>query len=244
MKKIYVVGLAFAAVLAFGMVSASGASAFSLWDECSESGSPLEFSNSDCNVKEAGGLFGWLEIKEPLAVDSLLTLLELTSGTTTIDCEGFVDGTVGGGASGEVTLILNDLEEEVTLAKPVLCTVTADPNGFCGGVGKDADAAPVNLPWHTELVATGNLLGPRVGGGHPGWFVECLEAPIGTPTNECTKEDAILKVENLEAELEVDLTFNEAEEAECTNPLATKGKVKGTVSILLVGPPERALRAM
>ncbi|MGA7704305.1 MAG: hypothetical protein WB998_05355 [Solirubrobacteraceae bacterium] len=224
-------GLALVAVWAFSALAAGSASAFSLWDQCTKEASVLEFSNSDCTEKVGTSTFGWLEITAPLAVDSLPTTLTLKSNGTTIDCTGTMDGTVGGGAADEVTSLLNPAGEEITLAKMVKCPILA--SGLCGS--GEAEATPVNLPWKTELVATGDLLAPHSGGGNPGWFIKC---PSGV-TNECKREDTILAVANLESELEVDLTFNPAEKATCS--IGT-GEVEGTVSILLVNG--NALRAM
>lgn len=238
MKKLYVLGLALLGVLAFSAIGASGASAFTLWDECSKAAPTTEFTNADCNVVGAGG-WGWLEITALTTTESLLAdvvLINLGFVTVEVLCEGFVDGSVGANGEDEVTELLNELHEPVTSTNPVLCTQIAN----C----PEPLAYPVNLPWSTQLVATGDLLGPSAGHGNPGWHVRC----DGTGAeNECTREDTILSVENLEAELEVDLTFPE-EIATCTNALEKEGLVKGTASIFLKpaagAEPDRALRAM
>ncbi len=238
MRKIYIVGVAFAAIFAFSMIGASGASAFTLWDQCTKTATPLEFKNSDCTEKVAPFEWGWEEIKVKTSVDSLLTTLTLKSNGIGIDCEGFMDGTVGPGNEDEVILLLNDAEEEVTETKPALCEVLEDPLGLCGGVKSIAEASPDGLPWLTLLEPTGDLLEAGPSGVLPGWLVKC---PTGLE-NLCDKEDTILKVTNLESELEVDLEFNPEELALCTVGGATAGVVEGTVSILLVNG--NALRAM
>jgi hypothetical protein len=234
MRKIQISGLAFAAIFAFSMISASGASAF-LWDQCTKTAPVLAFNNNDC-VNGAGTEWGWEEITKLETTKSLLTTLTLSSNGITIDCNGFADGSVGANGEDEITEILEDKADgtegpPITSTNPVLCEILA--GGLFCGTGT-ADAYPVNLPWKTELVAAGDLLGPHAGGGNPGWHVKC---PSGL-TNECTKADTILKVENLETELEVDLTFP-PEKVPCTTG---EGEVLGTTSIFLVNG--NALRAM
>jgi len=239
MKRFYVVGVAFAAMLAFSMVSASGASAFSLWDQCTKTASPLEFSEADCITKSTSPTWGWEEIKAKTATDSLVADLILKSGSTEILCEGSADGFVGPGNENEVTELLNTSNEPITSAKPVTCTLLAGPE-----CTDPVTAYPVHLPWLTLLEANSDLLeGHAIGKANaPGWFVKC--SGFGQE-NECVREDTNLSVENLLAELEVDLTFPPAsanELAECTNFFAKEGEVHGTVSILLVNG--NALRAM
>ena len=245
MRKIQIIGLAFAAVFAFSMVSASGASAFTLWDECMATTNGT-FNSADCNVAGSPKEWEFLEITTLTATDSLpanITLINLGLLTVKILCEGSVDGSVGLNGEDQVTEILNLAGEPITSTKPVTCTNIEN----CSGT---ITAYPVNLPWSTQLVnaagedAEGNLLGPHTGGENPGWHAAC-----GSTTNQCTNADTILLVENLEAELEVDLTFPVESEtshlplASCTNTFEKEGLVEGTVSILLAGV-ERALRAM
>ena len=246
MRKIQIIGLAFAAIFAFSMVTASGASALTLWDECMEvtAGSGL-FTNSDCNVLGSPNLWEWLGITTLTAIDSLVADIELINLgflTVRILCEGSVDGSVGATGEGQVTELLNTAGVAITESNPVTCTNLEN----CSGT---VTAFPVHLPWSTQLVnataedAEGNLLGPGTG-GDPGWSAKC-----GSTVNVCTKADTILLVENLEAELEVDLTFpGEAETshlplAGCTLGLESEALVKGTVPILLSNAPARALRA-
>jgi len=249
MKKIQIIGFAFAVVFAFSMVSASGASALTLWDECKEvsEGTGL-WTNSDCNVLGAPKLWEWLPITvSTLTTDSLLTdLLLLSTGVVSIEvlCEGYGDGTIGATGSGTVTGLLNTAGEAISLTKLVACTnISGCPEPL---------ASPENLPWNTQLVnaegedAAGLLIGPHSGGSSPGWFIECMG---NGQTNECTKADTILLVENLESELEVDLILPASTDtanlplAECTNAFSNDGFVNGTVSILLSNEPPRALRA-
>ncbi|HWX88510.1 MAG TPA: hypothetical protein VNX67_10070 [Solirubrobacteraceae bacterium] len=236
MKRIHIVGIAFAAIFAFSMVGASGASALSLWDECIKTATTLAFQDADCSVAGPPNVWGWEEIKVPTEVDSLVSTLTLLSNGVTIDCEGSMDGTVGGGAKDEVVLILNNVGAEVTEANPVKCPVLAG-NLACGN---EANASPLHLPWKTELLAAGGDLLEGSGVGHPGWLVVCLGGLKAT--NECAREDTILTVENLLSELEVDLGFKPLEKADCSVGGVGAGEVEGTVSILLVNG--NALRAM
>jgi hypothetical protein len=223
MKRIHIVGIAFAAIFAFSMVSASGASALSLWDECGKMAGG-KFTTADCNVLGTGE-WEWLEITAATKTDSLLAILLLESDFVDLECEGFVIGTVGPGGKDEVTEILDENLKPLGLGVLAdICAVKSDLFGLCGGA-VTAEAWPENLPWLTELTANGDLLGPHAGGGNPGWAIKC-----GSSTNECTRADTFLRVENLLAELEVDLGFKPLETATCS--IGT-GIVEGTVSILL-----------
>lgn len=248
MRKIQIIGLAFAAIFAFSMVSASGASAFTLWDECMEvtAGTGM-FTNSDCNEPGAPKSWEWLPMPAATPIDSLPTdLVLLSTGIVTVEvlCEGSMVGTAGLNGGGTVTELLNLAGEVVSLTNLVACTnITGCPEPL---------ASPENLPWNTQLVnettedATGLLLGPHSGGGNPGWFVKC----DGNGTeNECTKEDTVLLVENLLAELEVALTFPASTDtknlalAVCSNGFSNDGFVVGSVSVLITNGAARALRA-
>jgi hypothetical protein len=225
MKRIHIVGIAFAAIFAFSMFSASGASAFTLWDQCSKVAAGTgKFTTADCNVLGTGE-WEWLELTAAEKTDSLLAILLLESDFVDLECEGFMIGTVGAGSKDEVTEILNDALELLELGVLAdICKVKSDLFGLCGGA-VTAEAWPENLPWLTELTANGDLLGAHAVGVNPGWFIKC-----GSSLNECTRADTFLTVENLLAELEVDLGFKPLEEATCS---IGKGIVEGTVSILL-----------
>jgi hypothetical protein len=243
MKRIHIIGIAFAAIFAFSMVSASGASALTLWDECSQSATTLSFASADCNT--TGSAWGWLPIAAKTPVDSLpVNLILRSTGIVTVEilCEGSQVGTVGPTGEDEITEILTLAGVAITLTNLVVCTnISGCPEPL---------ASPENLPWKTQLVneTTEDAAGDLLGGGtkEVGYFVECMG---NGQTNECLTTDTILKVENLEAELEVDLTFPLSTEtknlplAVCKNELSNDGFVEGTVSILLSNSPERALRA-
>ncbi len=235
MRRIHIVGIAFAAIFAFSMIVVSGASAAPLWDQCTTTATTLEFSESNCITKASPGTWGWEEIKAKTAVDSLTTLLNLTSGGVTVDCIGYADGFVGPGAENELTEFLNAAGKPITATEPLTCTKTAGSNLECEA---PAVVSPDNLPWLSLLqTAETLLLEPHEGGGNPGWLVKCKSTE-----NLCEKADTLLLVSNLLSELEVDLIFNPNELAHCTNGLAPLGDVEGEGAILLVNG--NALRAM
>jgi hypothetical protein len=228
MKRIHIIGIAFAAIFAFSMIGASGASAaFTLWDQCTKTASPLEFTESNCITTGSSPTWGWEEIKAKTATDSLVTTLTLSSNGTTIDCEGSSDGTVGPGAADETTKLLTSAGAEITEAAPVTCTLLAA--GLCSA---PVTAFPVGLPWLTLLTGNNDLL---EGTTSPGWKIHCGNGI----TNTCARADSLLTVENLLSALQVDLGFKTLEVASCT--IGT-GTVEGTVSILLENG--NGLRAM
>jgi hypothetical protein len=225
MSKTHIIGIAFAAVFAFSMASVSGASAVSLWDQCTKTAAVLEFTESNCQTTGSSPTWGWEEITSLLTVESLPTSMFLISGPITLKCKSSSDGSVGPGIEGEVTKFLKGNGENVTEAAPGECEVTAGAS-ICTA---PATTSPVNLPWLTLLQAAGGDLVEGSGAGAPGWMILCANGLHDL----CTKEDILLSVENLLAELEVDLTANSAETAECTNALAKEGKFEGTASIFL-----------
>jgi len=230
------VGIAFAAIFAFSMIVVSGASAAPLWDQCTKTATVLEFTESNCITTGSSPTWGWEEItlKEP--VDSLTTLLNLSSGGVTVDCIGYADGFVGPGAENELTEFLNAAGLAITSTEPLECTKTAGSNLECEA---PALVSPDNLPWLSLLqTAETLLLEPHAGGGNPGWLVKCKSTE-----NLCEKEDSLLLVKNLLSELEVDLIFSPLELANCTNALAKSGSVEGEGAILLV-VSGNGLRAM
>ncbi len=229
MKGTHVIGIAFAVIFAFSMIGASGASALSLWDQCTKTASPLEFMESDCITTGSSPAWGWEEIKTKTNIDSLITTLVLSSNGTTIDCEGSMEGTAGAGDEGEVLKLLSSAGEEITEAKPVTCTLLVA--GLCTA---PVMFSPKNLPW--LMVLTGfNVLLESGGTGSPGWLMKCANGL----ENLCTRADTLLTVENLLSELEVDLGIKTLETATCI--LGTEAAM-GTVSILLENG--NALRAM
>jgi hypothetical protein len=127
MRKIQVL-VAFVAVLAFGALAASSASAATEW---------------------------LVSGKHPTAETSAPAhgLLQLTSDGVTFHCTGLFIGTVGPGALDLITLAENLTGTEKDL---VSCEVTKDPFSVCGGVKALATLHAVNLPWHTMLELSGS----------------------------------------------------------------------------------------
>jgi hypothetical protein len=243
MKRIHIVGIAFAAIFAFSVVGATGASGqLTLYDLCMEINLLTEkglFNDNNCLTLGGTENWEWLEITAATKVDSLLVELTLSSGGITVDCEGFSDGTIGPGNEGEVTLLLNEEGLEVTEANPVACPILAG-GLICTG---EALASPDNLPWLTFLTGDNNLLessAPGVG-KNPGWLFLCTGNNL---ENLCEREDTLLTVENLTDELEIDFGFKPLEKATCTNVLVKEATVEGTVSILDEELPEGAIQAM
>jgi hypothetical protein len=229
MKGTHVIGIAFATIFAFSLIGASGASALSLWDQCTKTANPLEFMENDCTTIGIAPAWGWEEIKPKTNIDSLITTLVLSSNGTTIDCEGSMEGAVGAGDEGEVLKLLSSAGEEITEAKPVTCPLLVA--GICAA---PVMFSPMNLPW--LMVLTGlNVLLESGGTGNPGWLMKCANGI----ENLCTRTDTFLTVENLLSELEVDLGVKPLETATCI--LGTEAAI-GTVSILLENG--NALRAM
>jgi hypothetical protein len=226
MKRIHIIGIAFAAIFAFSMIAASGASAFTLWDQCTKT-APLAFQDDACSVAGPPNVWGWEEIKAATPTESTLTTLILASNGTRIDCEGFSEGTVGGGAADTVTKLLDTAKVEITEAAPVTCALLAA--GLCSA---PVLAFPVGLPWLSLLTGNNDLL---EGTTSPGWTILCNNGV----SNTCTRADTLLTVENLAAALQVDLGFKPLENATCS--IGT-GTVEGTVSILLTS--ENGLQAM
>ena len=228
-------GIAFAAIFAFSMIVVSGASAAPLWDQCTKTATTLEFTESNCVTKGSSPTWGWEEIVAKTAVDSLTTLLNLTSGGVTVDCVGYGDGFVGPGPEGEVTEFLNAAGKAITEAEPLQCTKTAGSNLECEA---PVLLSPDNLPWLSLLqTAETGLLEAHAGGGNPGWLIKCKSTE-----NLCEKEDSLALVVNLLAELEVDIVLNPNELLKCTNALAPTGSIEGETDILLVNG--NALRTM
>ncbi len=201
MKRIHIIGIAFAAIFAFSMVGASGASALSLWDHCTQTAPVLEFTEISCMTKGAGPTWGWEEIKAKTSVNSLVTTLTLSSNGTTIDCKGSMVGTVGPGAEDEVLELLNEAGEVITEAKPVECELLQA--GLCTA---PVLATPQGLPWKTELTGNNDLLEDGT------WLITCNNGV----TNLCSRVASLLTVENVLPQLEVGLGFKPLEEATCT----------------------------
>jgi hypothetical protein len=153
MHKIKIVGLAIVAVLAFGVVSVSSASA------------------AEWLGKEGGALKKLTVAKK---VNSEATLV-LSSNGTELECEGMDRGTVGPGAADETTEVLN----KALTSKVVVCKILKPGLANCTA---PAEAEAVNLPWKTKLVSATDDQLESSGAGNPGWKVKCGNGATNTCT--------------------------------------------------------------
>jgi hypothetical protein len=95
--------------------------------------------------------------------EGLLFLITLVLGVTAVklDCVGSFVGTVGPGATGTVTGILNSAGEEISKTAlsglALSCEVVTSLNNECGAVGGLAEVWAIKLPWTTtvELMTAG-----------------------------------------------------------------------------------------
>lgn len=166
MRSFKILGAAFFAVLAFGVVAAASASA-TLW------------------LKNGASL---TEDNKTEAVSHGLLLLHHKgglSGNFTGHCTGLFDGYVGPGALDLVTLALG-LKGEQDL---ITCELIAEGTNACGSTGQSVTVHAINLPWHTLLLLTSE--GKTVdhflneSGKEPGYEFLC---PSGT-TGNCKGEE-------------------------------------------------------
>jgi len=124
-----------------------------------------------------------------------------------LDCTGKDEGTVTTTGTGTVTAITS-----------IVCKTLE------GGCPSPA-AAPVHLPWTSELILSGaNFRATIKGtGGEPGWNVTCS----GIVEDECVaKAGTTVGIVNVAAG--VDANFEEAEKANCGRGGANAGFVVGT----------------
>jgi hypothetical protein len=142
MKKIYVVGLALFAVLAFGALSASSAFAETEW---LLNGAPITGEDSVLTIGN-------------LILDVLVGGLLVVA----IECSGDFDGTVGPGAQDLILKVFSLAGVEVgaplTTGTGLSCEVLTSTFNECGAVGSLAEVWPINLPWTTTLELVGGVL--------------------------------------------------------------------------------------
>ncbi len=199
------------------MIVTSSASALTLTDICSKSATELLYTESLCSKEGSHPEWGWTEVSSPKnIVLSKPVTLHLTMSGLKVACATLWDGTASPKGKGEITIILTVSDED----KPIVCTVLESPLGLCepGPI-----ASPDSLPWLTELVAAGELLGSHSGGQNPGWSIKCKNGL----EDICTREDMVLKVTNVEGM--VKLTFNSAEKTHCTIGGEEAGAIEGSL---------------
>lgn len=164
MRKIQVLGAAFFAVLAFGVV-ASAASAHE-W---------VNLKKEKLTKVEKADTAGTLLLRT-IGISSILG-----GGSVTFKCDGLFKGTVGLGAEDTVELATNLKSEE---PDNVDCEAIESTNSVCTN-GTLAHLKPDNLPWHTELIEEGGKIYDdfKKAGGEIGYGVLCgiIEGLCSTP---------------------------------------------------------------
>jgi hypothetical protein len=219
MRRIYLVGLALFAVLAYGALAVTSAFA----DETAL------FLNNGTEI-----LAG-----EEIAVDGAgeLTLTTLVGGANaaSVDCSGVLHGTL---LTGGLDLI-NELLSLTDVAIPLTaltgtglsCEVLTSLLGSCGTVGELAQVWAINLPWLTVVLLMTTVPVFLIdivnsGAGAPGYYVLCPGA--GAKTNTCTGKTSF------EVENETGGLFNEfgegaiaSEKASCTEGGVGAGDISG-----------------
>jgi hypothetical protein len=226
MRKIQILGLALFAVFAFSVVVASASAEVALW------------LVEEKDITEAEG---------PLAVHSegelLLTDLNTLFGVATVDCSGFLVGTVGPNQFDLIESILN-LSFELIEELPGLGLL-------CLGLGEcleeeDAEVRPEHLPWLTELelmeVGGVVLFLNKIladGNGEPAYESICLDL-FGFSHEDLCEGATSMKIENMVLPEFTLGIFNEAESEKgtCTLGGAESGDIEGEGSILLTGVEE------
>ncbi len=207
MKKIQMIGVAVLALLAVGVVSVASASATTL--QWLKNGLPIgaaQASTTEGEILLANPNGGGLGVK----VDVL--------------CSGKFDGTVGPGVEDLITEVL-DLTGAmvISLTNLLVCTnIEGCENPL---------AAPVNLPWLTELELMGTEAAPlfldkflSAGFGNPGWEIDCTTV-FGLIEETCTNPIGA-DLENDGTEMDVLGSFlAEGELALCSGNNAETGEV-------------------
>ena len=146
--------------------------------------------------------------------------LELTDtngffgSTVKVKCSGTTTGTAGPGAA--------DTTSTVTVSS---CSTV---EGFC----ESPTASAVNLPWKTELFASGGAVRDHIksdGKGAPGYKVEC-GTPFGRISDTCTTEAGQPLVDT--GVSPVPVTFDASSgTANCTLGGTGAGHVRGTLTV-------------
>jgi hypothetical protein len=193
MTRFKIIGLALVAVFAISAMASASASALQ-W------------------------LIGGKGITKATAITSsgklLLADLSAPSGGTYIECTGTDKGTVGPGATDEVT--------SITATK---CSFQSGKNGACTA-SDEVTAAALHLPWKTELVSVSGVTRDKTTAtSNPGWDVTCTVAGIIEVSDECTSANVAPAISNVAGG--VDATFEASETASCTKGTSSSGMVIG-----------------
>lgn len=172
-KKLQIFGVAFAALLVFGALTAMAASA-------------VEFLLAEWLV---GGKALTAELAVETTGELLLADTNVFGTEAKVLCSGIFVGTVGPGSADLITEILSLAKT----APPISCTVQKDCEA-----STTPKVTPINLPWVTEaeLMVDGTEtfmvdLTKAANGAAFGWkLTECLVLGISTP-DECTTTEGV-----------------------------------------------------
>lgn len=177
MRKIQILGVAFFAVLAFGVVSAASAMA--------ETPQWLEDGKAITTAKPS------------LTEGKLLFLvLGLLGGTIHFVCSGKFHGTVGPGMLDKITDVLNLVDNKLN---EISCELLHTQLGACSG-SLLIIVKPVHLPWHTLLLEpkanefVDHILEEGTA-GLPGYESDCTTA-FGTKAKETCEGEVLVDTRN------------------------------------------------
>jgi hypothetical protein len=227
MRKTAVFGAVFAAVLAFGVIATSAASATDEW--------------------LVGGVLVGLAAKVSVVGEgSWLILLENfgAAGLTHVVCSGKLIGTVNGlNPSGRGTDTITAFEGLNGEKGTVNCEVLHTQAGPCTG-SLLALVSPMNLAWLTELLLVSGDVTPSDmfasgGRGTPGYRVECTLTNGTLAVAEC---EGIPETEQLKNETNGTVTgvVAEKEMTKCS-ALLLKAKIRGSFTLKTLNAASLAL---
>ena len=232
MRKFQWFGIAVVAVLIFGVVVASSASAAVtfLLAEWLVNGKPIAEGES-FNVESTGTLL----------LEDLKALLEIS-----VECTGTLLGWIGPDGLGLVSEVLNAASELVSSTPLSGLPLECKNEALC----EEALVWPLHLGWETllELWEVGGINGfidlilPD-GNGNPGWYVLC-EKTITKPVDECTSPFGAIELGLSTGGVlpltgsfsEVFTLLMEGKLAECTQSKAESGVVESVGVGTLLSP--------
>jgi hypothetical protein len=181
MKRFQLLGVAMLALLAFGAILATAASAqtFLL----------------------AEWLVGGVAVATELLVETTgELLLSDTALKAMVLCSGILDGWVGPNSLDFITEVLSlsggPIAQTVLAQTPLLC----EAQEGCMTSGETPNVWAINLPWESEveLMEDGttffaDLILPHSGGGNPGWTVECTILGVKSE-DECKAPEGVTEL--------------------------------------------------
>jgi hypothetical protein len=213
--------LVLAAAAWMGVAAGSALASGPVWQGCVEVAKG-GYEDSACTKEKAEGKFGWTEVTGTEKVTAELTLKLADTkvplaGTVEVQCSGTGSGTVGPGSFARI--------EAITVS-------SCSAGEHCEKVEKNA--APLHLPWQTELFETEGTQRDTITNGKsseaPGWAVTCKVLGV-TKADECTVEGESTMVGDL-SDGPVNAFFEEhSENAKCSVGGSGSGRARGTVQI-------------